>query len=184
MPAGLFGQLLGAQQFMPGRGPGVQGASMGGGILDMLAKSAGGGMANMDGSGDFRGMMQPMQQMGGQPAPMPGGRFNMRGWGGRIRNMGQRGGSVMPHPGTFWRHGNIQMQAPFFSPAPSPGFASFLNAMYGRYGQPSPAYQGFLQALQERRDARMGVPQPPPQGAAEPSAQRRVPSMSAGQRSY
>lgn len=110
-----------------------------------------------------------------------GGGLGNRG-GGNPGRMG--GGNVMPWPGQYYRQGNVQWQAPAFSPAPSPGFANFLGALYGRYGQPSAAYQGYLQALQERRDARMGVPNVPPQGAASPSAQRAIPSALAGGRSY
>ena len=90
-----------------------------------------------------------------------------RGYGGW---QGQRGGAphVMAPVGSPW------------SNAPSPGFQHFLNMMYGRYGQPSAPYQGFLQALQERRDARAGVPDIPPQGAAAPSAQRHLATPTGG----
>jgi hypothetical protein len=65
----------------------------------------------------------------------------------------------------------------------SPGHMAFKAAAAMKLGQPSAAYQAYLQALQERRDARSGTPAVPPQGGASPSAQRRVPAMQAG-RSY
>lgn len=75
---------------------------------------------------------------------------------------------------------------PFMNPwgfMGSGGMNSFMGSMFARFGQPSAAYQGFLQSLQERRDARAGVPDVPPQGATSPSAQRRVPAVLSG-RSY
>lgn len=51
-------------------------------------------------------------------------------------------------------------------------FAQFMKMVMDRYSRPTPQYQGYLSALQERRDARSGVPLPPPQGEAAPSAQR------------
>jgi hypothetical protein len=59
----------------------------------------------------------------------------------------------------------------------------WVQTVMAKYMEPSPAYQGFLASLQERRDARSGVPGVPPQGAASPSAQRRTTSGGGG-RSY
>lgn len=56
----------------------------------------------------------------------------------------------------------------------------FMKMVQERYSRPTLGYQGYLQGLQERRDARSGVPLPPPQGAASSSAQRRNPSSSGG----
>ena len=57
-----------------------------------------------------------------------------------------------------------------------------LEEIEWQVNQPSAAYQGWLQAQQERRDARSGVPGLPPQGAGSPSAQRS--SAPGGGRSF
>lgn len=65
------------------------------------------------------------------------------------------------------------------------GVAAGFRSVSPIYGTPSASYQGYLSSLQERRDARAGVPGVPPQGAASPSAQRKSqPGSSSRGRSY
>jgi hypothetical protein len=69
--------------------------------------------------------------------------------------------------------------------SPTIGTFPWNDIRGGSRAMPSTAaYQGYLQALQERRDARAGVPGVPPQGAASSSAQRRQPGGDRPGRSF
>lgn len=179
---------------------GTRDREMGGGAADALSQSMRGGFNPLSAisalSGLFsRGQPQQMampQQMMGLPA-MGGGLLNARlaalrgimgqqqqqpyaqspGMGFLLANLAARGWQPTPQP--IQGYGNLMGTG---------GFNSFMGAMSNRFGQPSAAYQGYLQSLQERRDARAGVPAIPPQGAGSASAQRRIPATMAGSRSY
>jgi len=70
-----------------------------------------------------------------------------------------------------------------YHPAVQRSVNDWAQSVLGKFSQPTSSYQAYLQSLQERRDARTGVPNVPPQGAASPSAQRStVPG--GGARSY
>lgn len=152
-------------------GPAMNGVGMGG----YLAQMFGGGQPQinpawqMGGDGAYhmgRMSFQMPQQVGGYGGPQsPGLNF-------LLGHLASRGWSPQQQP--IQGYGNLMG---------SGGFNNFMGAMTSRFGAPSAAYQGYLQSLQERRDARAGVPQVPPQGPTSPSAQRRVPAMMAG-RSY